>query len=94
MRAERMDMASIGYMNGLKKLNAVLCLRHKNDEIKYFTILILFVSSCGTTGHIAFFDFDAGKSNVEYELLKVIKDDSAFLVPDKWLARTNGDYFQ
>jgi hypothetical protein len=62
---------------------------------KYLTIVVLFfLSSCGTTGHIAFYDFNASKFDVEKEIKNVIYKDSAYVVPNKWKSHTEGDYFE
>ena len=61
---------------------------------KYFFILIIILPSCGTTGHIAFFNFNNSKSEVEIQILNVISKDSLYTVPPKWSEHTKGDYFE
>jgi hypothetical protein len=66
----------------------------------YFSILIMvavFISSlysCGTTGHIKFYYFDASKKEVEKRLKEIINQDSLHIVPSKWKEHTMGDYFE
>src|SRR5690348_18057550 len=62
--------------------------------MKYFIAFLLFLSSCGTTGHLVFYHFDADKYDVEKEILNVINKDSAYTVPQKWVEHTKGDYFE
>ena len=81
-------------MSGSKKRNGSLHLINRAVRVRYFIILLLFISSCGTTSHIVFFDFNTNKSIVEIELMKVIGNDSTFVVPKKWQSHTDGDYFQ
>ena len=58
-------------------------------------LLILLLSSCGgSTGHIAFYHFNASKYNVDEELVQIINKDSAFIVPQKWSNCKNGDYLE
>lgn len=62
---------------------------------KYFTLLIaIFLTSCGTTGHIVFYHFNASKYEVEKEIDSLLKTDSTFHVPLKWKEHTEGDYFE
>lgn len=48
------------------------------------TLILIAFLSCGTTGRIIFYDFPASKYEIEEVLLKVIRQDSAYIVPDKW----------
>jgi hypothetical protein len=57
-------------------------------------LFTLFFTSCGTTGHIVFYNFDASKYEVEKEIDNVLKTDSTYLVPSKWKEHTKGDYFE
>ncbi|PUZ19170.1 hypothetical protein DCM91_20850 [Chitinophaga costaii] len=50
--------------------------------------------SCGTTGHIVFYNFDANKYDVEREILNILNRDSIYIVPDKWREHIEGDYFE
>ncbi len=59
-----------------------------------FLITLILLSSCGTTGHIVFYDFSSSKYEVEKELLNIINKDSIYSVPDKWKSHTEGDYFE
>ena len=58
------------------------------------SIVMLFFSSCGTTGHIAFYKFEVNKYEVEKEILNIVNRDSIFIVPNKWIEHTKGDYFE
>ena len=62
--------------------------------MKYCIVFLLFLSSCGTTGHIVFYHFNANKYDVEKEILNVINKNSAYTVPNKWHEHTEGDYFE
>lgn len=62
--------------------------------MKYFILSLLFLSSCGTTGHVVFYHFDYSKYDVEKEILNVINKNPTYTVPSKWLERTRGDYFE
>ncbi len=61
--------------------------------ILYFSLLFSLVS-CGTTGHIVFYNFNATKYDVENALLNVINADSNYITPIKWKEHTEGDYFE
>ena len=51
----------------------------------YFILLALIsFESCGTTGHVQFYNFSAPKHDVEKELRYIINEDSAHSVPVKW----------
>ena len=63
-------------------------------SILFCFIAIVLFSSCGTTGHVRFYNFDSPKSEVEKDLLKVINSDSAFSVPTKWVESTRDDLFE
>ena len=58
------------------------------------TISIFFLASCGTTGHISFYDFNVPKAEVEKEIMLIINSDSTYAVPKKWLSHTSDDYFK
>ena len=62
--------------------------------MKYCIVFLLFLASCGTTGHLVFYNFNADKYDVEKEILKVINKDSTYTVPQKWIEHTKGDYFE
>lgn len=51
-------------------------------------ILVVFVLSlmysCGTTGHIQFYNYSISKDRIENDLLSVINKDSAYTAPSKW----------
>ena len=57
-------------------------------------ISIFFLTSCGTTGHISFYNFNASKAEIENEIMSTINDDSTYTVPKKWLSHTSDDYFK
>ena len=61
--------------------------------IKYCFILLVLLSSCGTTGHIIFYQFEANKYDVEKEILNVINN-SSHTLPTKWKDCNKGDYFE
>ena len=50
--------------------------------------------SCGTTGHIEFYDFNKSKYDVQSDLMGIINKDSAFSVPLKWSESTKGGVFE
>jgi hypothetical protein len=62
-------------------------------SILRFCILI-FLGSCGTTGHVKFYDFNNSKYEIEKNLIEVINRDSTFEVPPKWIESTTGDVFK
>lgn len=62
--------------------------------MKYFIVFLLFLSSCGTTGHLVFYHFDANKYDVEKEIVNVINKDFAYKLPTKWSGVNKGDYFE
>lgn len=64
--------------------------------MKYFSFIILLTTlvSCGTTGSIKLYDFNAPKYDVEKEILNVINKDSAHTVPRKWIEGTKLDYLE
>lgn len=45
----------------------------------------MLLSSCGTSGHIIFYDFDCPKDSIQNELQHVFNERSAYLVPSKWI---------
>ena len=49
-----------------------------------YLILILIFTSCGTTGHVKFYNFNVSEPKVEAQLRNVINEDSAYSVPEKW----------
>ena len=51
----------------------------------YIGIVLLLLSSCGSSGHIIFYDFEYSKDSVQCELQRVISEDSIYLVPNKWI---------
>ena len=55
---------------------------------------LLFLNSCGNTGHIVFYDLDNNKYTVEMKLLNVINKDSFYVVPSKWEFSKEGDIFE
>ena len=59
-----------------------------------YLIVFFCLESCGTTGHIVFYNFNTFKYDVEKELLNIINTDSAYTVPVKWRVHTEGDYFE
>lgn len=62
---------------------------------KYFTlVLLILLSDCGTTGHVAFYNFSASKKEVEISLSRVINKDSNYTVPAKWKDVGNGDVLE
>jgi len=61
--------------------------------ISFFCTFVL-LTSCGTTGHIRFYNFDRPKREVKEDLLKAINTDSAYSVPQKWKESTVGDLFE
>ena len=64
--------------------------------LKYFYVLniLLVLSSCGTTGHIALYNFDSSKNKVEEKIVTILISDSSFEIPQKWKEHMNGDYFK
>ena len=46
---------------------------------------MLLLSSCGTSGHIIFYNFDFPKDSIQNELQRVFNEDSAYSVPNKWI---------
>ena len=42
------------------------------------------VYSCGTTGHIQFYNYNVSKDALENDLLSVINEDSLYTAPSKW----------
>ncbi len=46
--------------------------------------LLIFFMSCGTIGHVQFYNFSVSKSEVEKELRYIINKDSVHSVPAKW----------
>lgn len=59
-----------------------------------YVIVLLFLSSCGTTGHIKFYNFSGSKYEVEKDLIKIINKDSVYVVPEKWIEGTKVDYLE
>ena len=57
-------------------------------------LIPIFLCSCGTTGHIEFYNFSVSKYEVEKQLVLVINNDSAFSVPLKWHEHTTGDFLR
>lgn len=62
--------------------------------MKYCIVFLLFLSSCGTTGHIVFYHFNSNKYDVEKEISNIINKNSEYTVPQKWFEHTKGDYFE
>jgi len=54
----------------------------KNNIFICFAVLLL--TSCGTTGHIQFYNFSITKDVVENDLLSIINKDSVYSAPSKW----------
>ena len=44
----------------------------------------IFLESCGTTGHVQFYNFDTRKDEVEKELRFIIHERSGHSIPAKW----------
>jgi len=63
-------------------------------KIFLLAVSILFFTSCGTTGHIIFYDFDANKYDVHNEIVKVLNQNPQYKVPSKWGNVDKGDYFE
>lgn len=63
-------------------------------KIFLFSISILFFTSCGTTGHIVFYDFSASKYDVQNAIVKVLSQYPQYEVPSKWSNVDKGDYFE
>lgn len=57
-------------------------------------MILLFLSSCGTTGHLVFYHFDANKYDVEKEISTIINKDSSYSLPMKWKGVNKGGYFE
>ena len=47
----------------------------------YYITLLIFLSSCGTTGRICFYNFNTNKYEIENAILSVINKDSFYVVP-------------
>jgi len=47
-------------------------------------LLVLFSFSCGTIGHVQFYNFSVSKYEAEKEIIKVINKDSSYSAPGKW----------
>ena len=62
--------------------------------MKYCIVILLFLSSCGTTGHLVFYHFDVSKYDVEKEISAIINKDSSYSLPVKWKGVNKGDYFE
>lgn len=52
------------------------------------------MTSCGTTGHLTFYNFNVSIAEIEKEILSTINKDSTYVVPNKWLPHTKDDYFE
>ena len=52
--------------------------------MKNLVFIVFFFISCGTIGHVQFYNFNASKYEVEKELLNIINKDSLHSVPVKW----------
>jgi len=63
-------------------------------KIVVIVFIILSFFSCGTTGKIGFYDFNAPKTEIENQLYKIIGDSSEYAIPLKWKIHTEGDYFE
>lgn len=52
----------------------------------YYIVIIAFsfLYSCGTTGHIQFYNYEVSKDKIESEILKVINKDSLYTAPPTW----------
>lgn len=46
--------------------------------------LFIFFESCGTTGNVQLYNFNASKNEVERKLRNIINEDSVHSVPVKW----------
>src|SRR5947207_8153091 len=53
-------------------------------QIFLYGFVITLIISCGTLGHIQFYNFNASKDVVEEDLLAVINKDSLYSPPSKW----------
>jgi hypothetical protein len=51
----------------------------------FILLALIFLGSCGTTGHVQFYNFSVSKYEVDKELRYIITKDSAHLVPPKWI---------
>lgn len=53
---------------------------------KYVVVIFVLslVYSCGTTGHIQFYNYNISKDSLENDLLSVINEDSLYTAPSKW----------
>ena len=59
------------------------------------SILFLFICfSCGSTGRVMFYDFNASKYKVEKEILSIINNGPNHTLPPKWIGGTKGDYLE
>ena len=60
----------------------------------FLFLLVVFFSSCGTTGHILFYNFSQSKYDVEKDILHVINKNTDHKVSEKWKDCGKGDYFE
>jgi hypothetical protein len=66
---------------------------------KYKIVIIFYIllASCGTSGHIQFYDFIVSKSEVKKELLNIIDSNRKYTAPTHWnnyeLGATADDIF-
>jgi len=57
-------------------------------------IFLFFLSACGYTGRIVFYEFNISKYEVESEIRNIIDSNRYFITPEKWKSHTEGDYFE
>ena len=71
-------------------------MKHQNEIMKliyqifFYCIFASSMISCGTLGHIQFYNFNASKDAVEENLLAVINKDARYTPPSKWNGYESG----
>jgi hypothetical protein len=66
----------------------------KTSQFIILTTLFLVLISCGTMGHIAFYEFNLPKYTVEKDLNNIIDKDSIFSLPAKMRPEGVDEYFE
>jgi len=69
-----------------------------NNLKKYkIALLLILFTSCGTSGHIQFYDFTVPKLEVKKELISIINSNNKYKAPTHWnnyeLGETSDDIF-